>query len=283
MNYPELKDWLQEITVRKLDLSVHNLAKYIKDGVYKVNNIGIINYLLSQNLQILNEILYRLGFNLCRWTFENALSLINWYLCYDIKVIITLEYRTFVSIATVDEIIQKIGPVYNGTKNYASVIFFMYTGFKAPENIDYTTTLRYQELINHNNIGNIFTYLYDAGKTISPIRYICSQKIHPLEYVFTLDDIQLYDWCLQYEVVPFKFVNIEDKINISEIYENLSIQQWNEFKEMLYQEIRKYDIKYFCKDEIKLNGNIEFHQVDNFSVLALISYFQPMQINNRTK
>jgi hypothetical protein len=91
MNYPLLKDWLSAIKTDIPIFSVQQLSKYIKDGIYKINDISIPEILLSTDLKFLNSILINLGFNLSGLDFENSLTLITWYLYYDVSILISYK------------------------------------------------------------------------------------------------------------------------------------------------------------------------------------------------
>jgi hypothetical protein len=269
MQVVQPREFLSSITLQNSELSTSELAKYIKDGIHKINDKPISEILLTKDPVFLTDVLKCLGFNPSNLDFENSLTLVFWYLYYEVEVKISYDTKYFISTATNSEIIQKLGPEFKGTTNRASLIFTMYTGFLAPEDQDYTTIPRYQELLTYKNLDLYYRYLYSTTKLISPIRYIASQQTHKLEYVLKFDDPQLYDWCMQNEVIPFKFVVLSANMNLSEIYTGLSIEQWEEFKLILFSEIKKYE---------KIGKNSSF---DCLSDQKLVDKYMPPNCENR--
>jgi hypothetical protein len=91
-----------------------------------------------------------------------------------------------------------------------------------------------------------------------------------LEYVFKYDDVQLYDWCIQLQVLPFKFIKLNNDLNIDLVYENLEVEEWDQFKLILYSQIKKYE--YIDESD----------SIEHCSDLALVQRFKPPSVENRT-
>lgn len=269
MQYPEQKDWLSCINTSKIDFNAKEISKYIKDGIYKINDQWISEILLKHDYYFLCNVFVHLGFSLSNLDYENTLTVIIWYLYYDVVIDITYENRFAITTANNDEIIKLLGEQWKGTTNRASLIFSAYTGFLAPETIDYTKTERYTRLLQTKNLDLIYKYLYNYENARSPIREMASQKKHILEDIISYDDTELYDWCLQNEIVPFKFINFHKPvINLPQIYENLDIKEWYEFKTTVYLELKQY-------------ANLGKEGFEGLTDLQLIHIYKPPNLGSR--
>jgi hypothetical protein len=255
----------------------------------KKNNGNIILFLYTKPLKFLNKIISELGYGITNCDHENAITLIYFSLYIGSNIDINIKLRNFIVINDNNTIVERYQKETNKKwkfpRDRATIIYTFYNKCVLPITTDYTLTQKYEKIISQNSkdIYNKCKYIYNNKNSfLSPIRYMCSVSISPLEGYLNYSVDDLVELMKYIEYIPIDFIAHKN-------YKFYEFSKNSNFMQNLYGRISNNNellIKFFLRNIgnyknliLKLNSNDNLH---NKTDLELLNIYKPeLNYNSR--